>query len=234
MRLSIYSLFVAALGVFMASCSMDNYVAPNVDFKGRIVYKGEPINVESNQVRFQLWEPGWGKLAPIDVAISQEGNYSAILFTGKYKMIFPKGEGPFMTNIINATVKDTLYLDIKGSQTADFEVIPYYMLRNASFSKGENKVVASCKIEKIITDANAKNIERVSLYINKTQFVSGANNIKVVDIAGSAITDLNNINLSLDVPAISPSQDYVFARIGIKISGVEDMIFTPVQKVQYK
>ena len=43
MRLSIYSLFVAALGVFMASCSMDNFVAPNSDFKGRIVYKGEPI-----------------------------------------------------------------------------------------------------------------------------------------------------------------------------------------------
>ena len=234
MRLSIYSLFVAALGVFMASCSMDNYVAPNSDFKGRIVYKGEPINVESNQVRFQLWEPGWGKLAPIDVAITQEGNYSAVLFTGKYKMVFPRGEGPFMTNMVNATVRDTLYIDLKSSQTMDIEVMPYYMLRNASFSKGENKVTASCKIDKIITDANAKNIERVSLYINKTQFVSGANNIATTNIAGGSITDLSNLNLTVDIPTISPAQNYVFARIGVKISGVEDMIFSPVQKVQYK
>lgn len=234
MKLSIYSLFIVALAVFTTACSMDNYVAPSTDFKGRIVYKGEPINVEANQVRFQLWEPGWGKLAPIDVAVSQEGNYSALLFTGKYKMIFPKGEGPFMTNIINQTVKDTLYVDLASSQNLDFEVLPYYMIRNATFSKGESKVIASCKIDKIITDANAKNIERVSLYINKTQFVSGSTNIKVTDLAGSAITDLSKVSLSVDIPTISPTQNYVFARIGVKISGVEDMIFSPVQKVAYK
>lgn len=234
MRLLIYSLFITLLTMGMASCSMDNYDAPSVSFKGRIVYKGEPINVETDQVRFQLWESGWGKLAPIDVAISQEGNYSAMLFAAKYKMIFPKGEGPFMTNTVNEIQKDTVFLTVSENSNADIEVRPYYMIRTANFAKGTNAITASCSIEKIITDANAKNIERVYLFINKTQFVSRANNIKSVDIAGSAITDVGKINFSVDVPSISPNQNYVYARIGLKISGVEDMLFSSVQKVEYK
>jgi hypothetical protein len=31
---------------------------------------------------------------------------------------------------------------------------------------------------------------------------------------------------------MKPTQNYVFARIGVKIAGVEDLIFSPVQKVQ--
>lgn len=234
MRFILYFSFIAFLGVLTTSCTLDNYDAPNVSFKGRIVYKGEPIYVEADQVRFQLWQPGWGKLAPIDVAISQEGNYSAMLFSGKYKMIFPKGEGPFMTNIINEVQKDTVYLDVVSNSNTDVEVKPYFMLRNVSFSKGNNAVNAACGIEKIITDVNAKSIERVYLFINKTQFVSRANNIKSVDMAGSAITDVSKISLSVDVPNMSPTQNYVYARIGLKISGVEDMIFSAVQKVDYK
>ena len=86
--------------------------------------------------------------------------------------------------------------------------------------------------EKIITDANAKDIERVSLYINAGQFV-GQDNIAVVNLAGADITDPNNINLQVSVPSISPAQPFVYARVGLKIANVEDMIFTPVQKVQY-
>jgi hypothetical protein len=33
------------------------------------------------------------------------------------------------------------------------------------------------------------------------------------------------------VPAIVPTQNYVYARVGVKIAGVEDMIFSPVVKV---
>jgi hypothetical protein len=73
----------------------------------------------------------------------------------------------------------------------------------------------------------------VSLYINKTQFVSGGDQIAGTDLAGSAITSLNNISMSVNVPGISPTQNYVFARVGIKIAGVEDMIFSPVVKVTY-
>jgi hypothetical protein len=73
----------------------------------------------------------------------------------------------------------------------------------------------------------------VSLYINKTQFVSGGDNIAATDLGGGAITDPNSISLNVTIPAITPTQNYVFARIGVKIAGVEDMIFSPVQKITF-
>jgi hypothetical protein len=107
------------------------------------------------------------------------------------------------------------------------------MIRTPQVTGSAGKVNATFKAEKIITDGNARNIERVSLYINKTQFVSanGDQRIAVTDLAGSAITNPDNITLSVTAPAIVPAQNYVFARIGIKISGVEDLIYSPVQKI---
>jgi len=52
-----------------------------------------------------------------------------------------------------------------------------------------------------------------------------------VDLAGSAIKDLNAVSLSANMPAIT-GQTYAYARIGVKIAGIEDLIFSPVQKVQ--
>jgi hypothetical protein len=39
--------------------------------------------------------------------------------------------------------------------------------------------------------------------------------------------------LSVTVPAIIPTQTFVYARIGLKIAGLEDMIFSPLQKVTF-
>ncbi len=60
------------------------------------------------------------------------------------------------------------------------------MVQNAQISGASSNVTANFKIAKIVTDVNAKDIERVSLYINKTQFVSGGNNIAHTDIDGAS------------------------------------------------
>lgn len=235
MKLSFHHIIVlAGLAVF-ASCKKDNYDPPGTTFKGRITYQGEPVMVEQNQVRFQLWEPGWGLLAPIDVAIDQDGSFSAVLFNAQYKLVFPKNEGPFMSKTDGGAAKDTLMINLQGNQELDIEVLPYYMIRDARFSVANGEVTASVKIEKIITDANARNIESVSLYINKTAFV-GANgnmNIQRKDSAVTAATDLNNLQLSVPIPSITPTQNYVFARVGVKIAGVEDRLYSPVQKITF-
>lgn len=71
----------------------------------------------------------------------------------------------------------------------------------------------------------------MSLYLSKTQFVDSRTSLSSVDLAGSAIKDLNAVSLSASMPAIT-GQTYAYARIGVKIAGVEDLIFSPVQKVQ--
>ncbi len=225
-------IIVCAIAV---SCKKDNRSAPSSVLTGKIVYKGEAIGVENNQVPFELYQYGFGKVGPIGETFTQEGTFSALLFDGDYKLIIPNGQGPFRWKYLSSGAPDSVAISMKGNQTMDLEVTPYYMIRTPLITGATGKVSATFKAEKIITDANAKNIERVNLYINKTQFVSGNNdqNIGNANMAGTAITDMNNISLSVAVPAFVPTQNYVFARVGIKIAGVEDLIFSPVVKVQF-
>lgn len=222
-----------ALCAAAVSCKKDNYDAPSSKLEGHIVYKGEAIGVEHNQVPYQLYQYGFGKVGPIGASFAQDGSFSALLFDGEYKLIVPNGQGPFLWKKTAGGAPDTVNISLRGNQTLDLEVMPYYMIRTPQVAAASGKVNATLKVEKIITDANAKNIESVTLYINKTQYVSGADNIASAGVNGGAITDPNNIALSVTIPAITPAQNYVFARIGLKIAGVEDRIFSPVQKISF-
>jgi hypothetical protein len=225
---------IIALGVisgFLASCGYDNFDEPGSKLEGKLVYKGEAINVSYNDVTFQLWEPGWQKKGEINVSVNQDGTYGAMLFDANYKLVIPKNQGPFMSLTNAETKSDTILVNLKGSKTLDIEVMPYYMIRTPQFTVSGRDVTGTFKVEKIITDANAKNVERVNLYVNKTQFVDFRANVASAELSGASVTAGNTITLKATVPAITPTQNYVFARIGLKIAGVEDMIFSPVVKV---
>jgi hypothetical protein len=225
---------IIALGVisgFLASCGYDNFDEPASKLEGKLVYKGEAINVSYNDVTFQLWEPGWQKKGEINVSVNQDGTYGAMLFDANYKLVIPKNQGPFMSLTNAETKSDTILVNLKGSKVMDIEVMPYYMIRTPQFAVSGREVTGTFKVEKIITDANAKNVERVNLYVNKTQFVDFRSNVASSELAGASVTAGNTITLKTTVPALTPTQNYVFARIGLKIAGVEDMIFSPVVKV---
>jgi hypothetical protein len=225
---------IIALGVisgFLASCGYDNFDEPASKLEGKLVYKGEAINVSYNDVTFQLWEPGWQKKGEINVSVNQDGTYGAMLFDANYKLVIPKNQGPFMSLTNAETKSDTILVNLNGSEVMDIEVMPYYMIRTPQFTVASREVTGTFKVEKIITDANAKDVERVNLYVNKTQFVDFRSNVVSAELAGASVTAGNTITLKATVPALTPTQNYVFARIGLKIAGVEDMIFSPVVKV---
>jgi hypothetical protein len=226
-----YSLCWLVLPLLLAACELDNYEPPKSTLTGRIVFNGEPLNVAFNEVTFQLWEPGWQTSVPINVTVDQDGSYSALLFNASYKMVFPRNQGPFRSVAGGDAGSDTLLVTVSGNQTLDIEVVPYYMLRNAQFSAGGSTVSAACQLEQILQGADARTLEKVFLYLNKTTFVDSRTSIATTELAAADIADPNNIRLSVNVPAMVPSQSYVFARIGVKISGVEDMLFSPVQKI---
>lgn len=231
MKTKYYVLLLGSLLV-LASCDIDNYDEPESFLQGQIMYNGDPINVGYNELGFELWQPGFGKLAPIDVPVAQDGTYSSRLFDGNYKLVFRDNQGPFKTNIVNAQQKDTIFVALSGDQTLNIEVTPYYMIRNAQFAKSGDNITATCSVEQIITGADARDIERVTLYINVTQFVSDFGEANKARADGD-FTDPNNISLSVGMLDFFPNatRDYVFARIGVKIAGVEDMIYSPVEKV---
>lgn len=222
---------LGVIGTFLASCAKDNYDEPGSKLEGKLVYNGEAINVSYNDVTFQLWEPGWQKKAEINVAVDQDGSFSALLFNASYKLIIPSNQGPFMSKPNAESGSDTILVKLDGSKVMDIEVLPYYMIRTPQFAVSGADVTGTFKVEQIISGTNAKNIERVNLYVNKTQFVDFRSNIASVELTGSSVTEGSTITLKATVPAITPTQNYVFARIGLKIAGVEDMIFSPVMKV---
>jgi hypothetical protein len=232
-RYNLIILLGIAIG-FMTSCQYDNYDEPGSFLEGRIVYQGEAINVSSRDVSFQLWEPGWQKQYSINVEVAQDGSYSTLLFDAEYKLIIPSNQGPFRSQTNDETNSDTIIVVLNGSRTMDIEVEPYYMVRNPQFTVSGTDITATFQAEKIITDGDARNIERVNFYVNKTQFVDGrsAYNVASAEIGGGDIADPNAISMSLAVPNLYPSQDYLYARVGIKIQGVEDMIFSPVERIQ--
>lgn len=223
-------LMIAALA---GACKKDNYDPPAADIKGRIVYKGEAIGVEYNQVSFQLYQYGFGKTGPVEGFLTQDGGYSQKLFNGEYKFIIPNGQGPFVWRKTASGAPDSVTINVQGNSELDIEVTPYYMIRQSNLTASGGKVTANFRIDKVITDASARNIDEVTLYINKTMFVSGANtyNIAQASLAGANITDPDNVTLQLTIPALVPAQPYVYARIGLKISGVEDRIFSPLVKL---
>ena len=230
MKLHIHHIIIA-ITLTTFSCKKDNYDPPGAKLSGHVVYKGEAIDVEYDQVRFELYQYGFGKTGPISAVFAPDGSYSMLLFNGEYKFIVPNGQGPFQWKQTPQGAPDSMLITMNGSQELDIEVTPYYMIRNPQLSASGANVSGTFSIEKIITGASARDVENVSLYINKTQFVSGADNIAVKTVNGSDITNPNNVTLGVTVPTLTPAQNYIYARIGLKIAGVEDRIFSPVKKI---
>ena len=224
-----YIAIILALCLF-ASCEKDNYDAPNSFLTGSVTFNGESIQVRSDEVRFQIWQSGFGTEGPVDSHINQDGSFSSRLFNGSYRLVFTDGEGPFKTIVANQQQLDTIFLDLKGDTELNIEVLPYYMIRNAQFSKSGSNITASCSLDKIITNADAKNVERVTLYLNKTAWVS-SNGDQNIAGANADISNLSAIDLSVGIPDELLDRGYAFARIGVKIQGVNDEIYSSIEKI---
>lgn len=236
MKQSIKHIFlVIALSELLFSCKKDNYDPPSSMLSGALLYAKDTVFVEQARVPYQLFQYGFGKVGPISGSFTQNGIYSSLLFDGEYKFTIPAGQGPFRWKELSAGVPDSIAISVKGNTSFNIDVTPYYMIRGAQFSTSGSKAKATFSIEKIITDADAKDIERVNFYINKTQFVSGADNIGMAEIAGADITDPSAVNMEVDIvmPSNQATQNYVFARVGLKIAGVEDMIFSRIQRLDF-
>ncbi|MEH6406621.1 MAG: DUF3823 domain-containing protein [Leeuwenhoekiella sp.] len=224
-----YYIFFLGLIFSLVSCEIDNYDEPQSIFTGNVVYNGEAIQVGAREVRFQLWQPGFGNLAPLDVHLDIDGSFSGRFYNGDYKLKFLDGQGPFKAKFVSEQAGDTIFIKINGSTQMDLEVLPYYMVRNSQFSVSGSSITGSADLEKVITDADARDIEFANIYINDTEFVSNNDDYNIAQM-GAAVDVSTGISGVVEIPG-DYNKPYVFARIGVKIAGVEDLIFSSVQKL---
>lgn len=246
-RFLYYLAIIGLLTFGMSSCQKDNFEAPKTKFTGHLVYKGKPLQVKNTgdqigSVYFELWQSGYGKSGAIDVYLNQDGSFSALLFNGDYRLVIPTSQGPFVSLENDQTHSDTIPLSLHGNTDMDIEVLPYYLVDKADFTVGADSVVTvNASISKIIKDGRAKDIESVSLYVNRTSFVDEDNQLVASAMGGGDIKDLANIKLSAKIPAdISggnigvADQDYFYARVGVKIANIGDQIYSEIVKVNLK
>ena len=152
-----------------------------------------------------------------------DGSFSGRFFSGDYKLKFIDGQGPWQAT------SDTINVTINGNTEMDLEVTPYYMVRNPQFSAAGNTINGNVAIEKVITGANGRDIEFARLYINDGQFVSDNGDYNIAQVDASTISD-TSISGSVSIPD-GYNKNSIFARMGIKIVGVEDLVFSEVVKV---
>lgn len=80
----------------LTSCMKDNYDEPTSFIRGRVVYKGEPLQLCGNEaVRLQLYQRGYAKHDPVEVFVNQNGEFSVCIFDGQYQLITKDGNGPW-------------------------------------------------------------------------------------------------------------------------------------------
>lgn len=228
-----YILGVFALSsLLFSSCEKDNFDEPTSNLTGRIVSKASKGSIGVRQtegaVQLQLYQDGYElKNVPIPVYVNQDGSFAAKLFDGTYKLITKDNNGPWIND------RDTILVQIKGSASVEYSVRPYFMLSNEKFTLSGNTLTATFDIEQENAIQN-RNIERVTLYINSTMFVDDSFKLKIREEgkdkdtegkkdAENPVVGSNTINF--DISKFS-NFNIIYARIGIKISGVEQLLYT--------
>lgn len=219
----------AALTLGLASCEYDNYEAPNTTLSGQVVYNGQAVNVKNNQVSFRLYEPGWelSSSTYTTVQVAQDGTFSASVYTGKtYKLIRVENVGPW----VNPTSADTITVsNCAAGQTVDMPVVPYYLLENVSVGYAGKIVTGTCSIREV---AAGKKIEKVGLYAGRNVIVDDTYNFGFSETtdgqAGSSVVltvDLSGLSVNSTSHSL-PSTGFIYARMGLKIEGIDAMVYT--------
>lgn len=226
-RIKRYLLFLIPL-FLVSACAYDNYSPPHSKLSGKLVYRGKPVHVAVRQVTFRLFQKGFAKRIPITVNVKPNGSYQALLFNGNYQIVIPRGQGPFIPNIGN----DTLNVVVRGDTKQNVKVIPYFWITNANFSVSGRAVSVNFGLKEIVP---GRAIQSVTLFVNTTRFANISHNIVSKSLSGAQITDMDSIHLTTTaIPQLSPTQNYVFAHLAVKVAGVADRLYSKVVKLQLK
>ena len=215
---------LVVLVLLISACEYDNYDPPKSELTGRIVYGGETLGVRHDLDVLQLYEPGWQNFDPISLTLKQDGTFSALLFDGDYKLVLIPGNGPWIDQT------DTIDIQVRGSQVIEVPVEPFFMIRNESIGLDGTTLVASLDLDQVV---EGEELQFVSLYVGNTRLVDNQSNgnFREEKLSAGSIDDMSEtITLRMDLSEVN--KDFVYARIGVKTKGRQELLFSQVQKIQ--
>jgi len=219
-----FSLIPALLIFIFAACEKDNRTPPESVLTGRVVYNKEPIGVRSGGVSFEIWQHGYQLFNKIALNIAQDGTFSASLFDGDYKLVRAKGAGPWLDNT------DSVDVHVNGATSVDIPVEPFFIVRNELSVKSGTNINTTFTVQNVNT---SKTLESVRLFIGPNYILDQNNN--AANAQKAAPIDISvPVTLSVAIPASLAAENYIYARIGVKTTGINELIYSASQKVQLK
>jgi hypothetical protein len=225
MKSTLFSLIILSL-ILLYGCKKDNKEPPSSTITGRVTYNKQPVSLRSNGVQLELWQHGYQLFSKIPVYINQDGTFSAKVFNGNYKLTLLNGNGPWKDKT------DSIDVAVDGSVQVDVPVNPYFVISNESYQKSGKTITATFNLQNL----NAgKALELVRIYIGQTIITDQINNAASDQKTAAAITDLSQpVTLSITVPASLENKDVVFARVGVKASGVSELLYSQPKEISLK
>ncbi|MBK1441355.1 DUF3823 domain-containing protein [Parapedobacter sp. ISTM3] len=223
MKASSYLYFVLFACLAFVGCEKDNYDAPTSMLTGRVVYQGEPVGLRSGGVELELWQHGYDLFSKIPVYVNQDGSFSARLFDGNYKLVLLRGNGPWVDNT------DSIDVNLRGTASIDVPIDPYFVITDESFQQHGDEIIGTFTIRQV---NSSRQLERVAIYLGQTIIVDQNNHAARSELVAGDITDLSqSIRINVSIPAALASKGYLFARIGVKASGVAEYLYTQPAKI---
>ena len=130
-----------------------------------------------------------------------------------------------------------IIIDNYDGRTVDVQVTPYYLLDDATITCSGRQVTGTCTITEVTPGAT---IEKVGLYVGRNIIVDDTRNLGQGGYTeeNAGLTAGQTVTLNVDLSGFStnsinnslPQTGFVYARMGLKIAGIDAMIFTePVQ-----
>lgn len=220
MKRNIVYTLIFALAVIITGCEYDNYDEPTSMLTGTVNYNGVAVGVKSGATQLELWQYGYQLRSKISVYIDQDGTYSARLFDGNYKMVRLAG-APWLTP------SDSMDVVVKGNTVFDVPVTPYYTISGETITHSGGVITANCMINKIGT----LNITNVQLLIGKTAVLDVTYNAGQTTLT-SGLGDLTTSKtLTHTLSSSLKALPYVYARLAVRISGVNERYYSPIYKI---
>jgi len=223
MKSKLISLIILSFVILLAGCEFDNYDPPKSFLTGAVTYNGDNVGVRSGGTQLELWQYGYALRSKVPVYIDQNGEFSARLFDGDYKLVRLAG-APWQ----NQT--DSISITVRGNTTVDVPVVPYYTITNEDFTynSGTGEITSTCNVSKIGT----LNIASLTLYVGLTSIVDANNSSQTNVLSSGSLTDLstpktNVVTLNVE----NKARSYIYVRLGVQTSGVGERLYTPVQKI---
>lgn len=242
---SIIAATFVILGFTMTSCEYDNYDAPSYVFSGQLKCDGENFPFDSNRGLLRVFQKGYGKVdgGGTGIRTNDEGHYQQPFFDAEYKMTLVNKALPFelpdFESLGAGKGYDSITYHFNSNVTQDFEVRPYYKLKNLNAELKNGNIVATFNIEKMTNTVKAApKIVKTRIWLSTSSLVNSG--IKCT--RSSDVEYIDDTTLQVYIPLseyrkkenfIDNYRTYAFYRVAIELEGMNEyFLFSTIKKIE--